>query len=64
MGISITAPNRCRKPASQPSERENGFTLIEIMITVAIVAILAILAMSALSSYNNYSANVNRIAAT
>jgi len=64
MGIWITAPNRCRKPASQPSERENGFTLIEIMITVAIVAILAILAMSALSSYNNYSAKVNRIAAT
>jgi type IV pilus assembly protein PilE len=54
------AGNRHR---SHPNE-ENGFTLIEIMIAVAIVAILAILAMSALPSYNNYSAKVNRIAAT
>ena len=40
--------------------RENGFTLIEVMITVAIVAILTTLA---LPSYNNYLLRVNRGAA-
>src|SRR5262245_49255951 len=40
--------------------RENGFTLIEVMITVAIVAILTTLA---LPSYNNYLLRVNRTAA-
>ena len=41
--------------------RERGFTLIEVMITVAIVAILTTIA---LPSYSNYLTRVNRSAAT
>lgn len=41
-------------------DRANGFTLIELMITVAIIAILT---MVALPSYRNYIIRANRAAA-